>query len=196
MNTVEFRDPSGSYVLALPVDEVRCRVLASNVLGRGQLAYKDPEMTWDEAARDLGGFTRLSPEDLAPETPEEVAEELVLRDLEAGNRSFSRTSDDGLGLLARIPDPASLGQPPEGTDDLRGVLERLLVHYVRAHAGRPARRLAQTRCECPGFRAGASRGQARLHALVGLALAAKGFSDLDSLVHAYRDRTRARVKAA
>jgi hypothetical protein len=61
---VEFLDPDGGYVRALPLDEVRCRVLRSNLARRGEVFLKDPGLDWEEATQDLGGWTRVGPSDL------------------------------------------------------------------------------------------------------------------------------------
>ena len=196
MNTVEFRDPDGTYILAAPFDDARCRVLASNVLARGQVVCKDPELSWEEAAEDVGGFTRLAPDDLSPDESEDPETRSLLREIEDGDASFSRTSDDGLDPMTRVPDPASLGRLTEDDDSPHEILERLLVHYLRAHSGRSARDLARSGCGCPGFRLGGARTESRIHALVGLALAAKRFSDLERLVDAYRERKLAGARAA
>ena len=196
MNTVEFRDPDGSYILAAPFDDARCRVLASNVLARGQVVCKDPELSWEEAAEDVGGFTRLAPDDLFPAEPEDAEAGSLLREIEDGHASFSRTSDDGLDPMTRVPDPASLGRLPEDGEDPHAILQRLLVHYLGAHPGRSAHDLARSGCGCPGFRLGGSRTESRIHALVGLALAAKRFPDLEKLVETCRERTLAGARAA
>lgn len=64
---VEFRDLDGSYVLVRPLDEVRGRVVSSNRAARGRVLYKDGALSWERAAEDLGGYTRLSPEELLGE---------------------------------------------------------------------------------------------------------------------------------
>jgi len=63
---VEFLDDDGSYIQALTLDELRCRVLCSNVARRGELLLKDPDLDWESATEDLGGLTRLGPWDLVP----------------------------------------------------------------------------------------------------------------------------------
>src|SRR5688572_29628295 len=82
----EFRDPDGSYVLVQPLDEVRCRVLASNVTPKGDVLFKDAELTWQEAAEDLGGYTRLGLEELGPARDELPREDADYRDLVLGER--------------------------------------------------------------------------------------------------------------
>lgn len=57
----EFRDPDGSTLLVRPLDEIRGRVIASNVVRKGELLFKDETPSWREAAEDLGGWTRLGP---------------------------------------------------------------------------------------------------------------------------------------
>lgn len=60
----ELRDLDGSYVLVEPVGDIRCRVLASNVAQKGEVLYKPEALSWLQATRDLGGFTRLTPAEL------------------------------------------------------------------------------------------------------------------------------------
>lgn len=62
--TVELRDLDGSYILSRIVDETRCRVLASNVTGRGETIRIPFWWCWEDATRNLGGFTRTSPYDV------------------------------------------------------------------------------------------------------------------------------------
>lgn len=192
MKTVEFRDPDGSYVLAVPLDEERCRILASNVLPVGQIAYKDPDLTWAEASQELGGFTRMPPDDLSPTEYEWVEEDVFLdEEEESGEASFTRTSDDRLSFLERVPDRTSSSRTPApGALDPREMLGRLIAHYIRVHPGFTAADLAQSGCHCPGFRLGGERSAFRLHVLVGLTMAAKEYDDLETLVEAFQKRAR------
>jgi len=60
----ELRDLDGSYLLVQPVDESRCRILDSNVAPKGKVLFMPDLMSWEHAAEDLGGYTRLSPDEL------------------------------------------------------------------------------------------------------------------------------------
>ncbi len=195
MNTVEFRDVGGGYVLALPVDDVRCRVLASNVVGKDRVLFKDPDLSWEEASEDLGGFTRLDPSDFA--APEQDPEESsLLADLEAAVSGSARTTDDRISGLEGVPDPASLSSLADADDAPRSQVARLVAHYLAAHGGRSRTTLPHDVCRCAGFRLGDSRREARLHAMVAVSTAAKALPDVRRLVGAYRKRSRKPLKAA
>jgi hypothetical protein len=182
MTTVEFRDLDGSYVFARRVDDVRCRVLASNVMAQGRVLLKNPRMSWEEAGRDLGGFTRLVPLDFEGE-------------------GTSAPSPDVEGPLALLEEKDILRSPHMATDapelsalplDLMdhedGILERLarvVIHPVKAQ--RPQGLKGSSRaCRGPGFRPPSSLRSDLLDALVGLVLAARNRRDLARLRRAVR----------
>src|SRR5437762_1963410 len=60
----ELRNLDGSYLLVQPLGESGCRILASNVAPKGQVLYKPELLSWSQATEDLGGYTRLSPDEL------------------------------------------------------------------------------------------------------------------------------------
>src|SRR5262245_20280675 len=60
----ELRDLDGSYLLVEPLDACRCRVLDSNVAPKGEILWKPRSLTWHQASKDLGGWTRVAPSDL------------------------------------------------------------------------------------------------------------------------------------
>src|SRR5471032_3315633 len=101
---IEFLDPDGSYALVQPFDEVRGRVLSSNVLEKGSVLHKDADLAWGEAAEDLGGFTRLGPSDFlldgeASSEPAWDSEDLVrLLEDPLGTRGEELGQDPLLGL--------------------------------------------------------------------------------------------------
>jgi len=120
---VEFRDPDGGYVLALALDEIRCRVLRSNVAERGAVLFKDPDLGWEKASEDLGGLTRLGPVDLVPS-----------REQAASEKSFRRG-------LEEVPDPESLGA--EEHEDPKGLRGRRIRERPRLSRAAVARLLAR-----------------------------------------------------
>lgn len=196
MNTVELRDPEGSYVLALPVDDVRCRVLDSNIVEKNKVLFKDHQVSWEEAGEDLGGFTRLGPSDLEPFDPTDRRDRSLLEDLEAADACSARTSEVGLGPVERIPDPASLRTLQDDEASPRELLEGLLLHYATVHAGRCGSDSAGRACHCPGFRSGRTQAEARLHALVALATEARKLPDLKRLVGNFQKVSRKGARAA
>ncbi len=112
----ELRDLDGSYVLVEPVGEIRCRVLVSNVARKGEVLYKPEALTWSQASRDLGGFTRLSPAEL-------------LGTVEADSRPDPENLLEVLGSQeeilgdARRPDPEGDVVDPETLPGRGGTLE-------------------------------------------------------------------------
>lgn len=196
MNTVEFRDVGGGYVLARPFDDVRCRVVASNLIEKDQVLFKDPELTWEEASEDLGGFTRLDPCDFALGEAEDREERSLMADLEAAASSSARTTDDLVPGPERIPDPASLRELADKEDAPRALVARLVTHYVTVHRERTDSTPPKDVCRCPGFRAGDSRPEARLHAMVAIATAPESLPDLRRLTGASRKRSRKEAQAA
>jgi hypothetical protein len=192
MMTVEFRDLDGSYVLARRVDDVRCRVLASNVMAEGRVLYKNPRMSWEEAGRDLGGFTRLIPLDFEGEgtaAPSPDAEG-PLSFLEEKDLLPSRHMASDASELSAFP--LDLMDPEEGTLER---LARLTMHYVKAHRPQGLKGSARA-CRCPGFRPNSSLPSDRLQALVGLVLAARSRRDLGRIRRAVRRIAGRGVSAA
>ena len=196
MNTVELRDPEGSYVLAQPVDDVRCRVLDSNVMEKNEVLCKGNPVSWEEAGEDLGGFTRLGPSDLEPFDLGNPRDRSLLEDLEAAEACSARTFEDGLDPADRILDPASLRSLEEEEASPRAQLEGLLLHYVAVHRGRHGADSLRSACNCPGFRSGRTQAEARLHALVALATSARKLPDLQRLVGDFRKVSRKAAQAA
>jgi hypothetical protein len=138
---VEFRDPDGSYVLALALDEIRCRVLRSNVAERGAVLFKNPDLGWEKASEDLGGLTRLGPADLVPS-----------RELAAQERTVRQ-------VLEEVPDPESGGtQECEDPRALRGRRIRGRPRLSRAAVARllargpSKKKLRRLRRLLPGIR--------------------------------------------
>lgn len=187
---VEFRDPDGSYVLAQPLNEVCCRVLASNALPQGQVLYKDEAIDWEEAAQDLGGFTRLGPDQLR--APEDGPE---------------RASDDYRDLLQGLlpePDPLALIEDPQSSksherpEDAgpRARILRLVLHYKKVHEEKGARARGMNVCRCPQFAPEGDVSQARLHARVSLALLRRELPSLPRILRAIGDVSSDRAKVA
>lgn len=81
---LELQDPDGAYALIQVVDEDSARVLSSNLLPRNRVLQM-PEallpLSWEEASRDQGGWSRVGPSDFLaglsdlPELPAPAASE-------------------------------------------------------------------------------------------------------------------------
>lgn len=160
---VEFRDLGGDYVLARPLDEVRCRVLASNTLPRGELLYKPASLPWDEAGLDLGGYTRLTPEDLRTgggEVPREeglsqsLGEDL-LRELQTDEdvqEDAHREVDRRAGSRPRVRE--AFPAPPDWADlvpEPEGMVLRLAVHYRLRHERGRGKDVEFEVCRCSKY---------------------------------------------
>ena len=187
---VEFRDPDGTYVLAQPFNDVCCRVLASNAMPRGQVLYKDEDIPWEEAAQDLGGFTRLGPDQLQP-----------------APKGPGGGSDDYRDLLLGVlpePDPLALVEDPassksherEKDADPRAALLRLVIHYKKVHERKEAHTLWMNLCRCPHFAPEGDVTQARLHAMVSIALLRRELPSLPRIQEAIREVSSGRAKVA
>ncbi|HLY10440.1 MAG TPA: hypothetical protein VKW04_14150 [Planctomycetota bacterium] len=186
MTTVDLRDPDGAYVLARPIDDARCRVLASNRWEKDVILFKDSAIGWSEASRDLGGFTRLGPGDLEPVEGEPDEVRSLDADGEAEDAGPAGAAEEDQDPLERIPDPRSLPDRSDGDAGPGAALLRMLAHYGTAHAERPGGVLPQNVCRCPGFRPDRSPSAIRLHVLAALATAATSLPDLERLVGAFR----------
>lgn len=186
----EFRDPDGSYVLVQPFDEVRCRVIASNVLPKGLVLHKDAELTWEEASRESNGFTRVGPWELT--SPDK--------------RTFESPDyrDLILGEEAQDPDPlreledvrASRQEVADLATDPRVRLLRLALHYRKVHERREAGGRWMSVCRCRGFTPEGRPGYARLHAMIWVALYTKRLPSLSRMLGAIRFASEARTKVA
>jgi len=138
----EFRDPDGSYVLVQPFDEVRCRVLASNVADRGEVLFKDGSLTWSEAAEDVGGFTRVGPSTLLehPEKDPVYTTSDLLAALE--EKVVPEAEGPTLDFPGEIVGPESLNrQNPLTREDLLSEAFFRLMRKVRK-TGRSRERVA------------------------------------------------------
>lgn len=186
----EFRDPDGSYALVQPFDEVRCRVISSNVLSKGLVLYKHADLTWEEAARESHGGTRVGPSDLAA--------------LEERRFESSDYRDLIRGEVAEDPDPlrdledtrSTRLEAAEVPADPRAGLLRLAFHYRKVHERREAGGRWMSVCRCPGFTPEGKPGYARLHAMIWVALFTKRLPSLPRMLGAIRVASEARTKAA
>jgi hypothetical protein len=137
----ELRDLDGSYLLVQPLGESRCRILASNVAPKGKLLYKPDLLSWSQATEDVGGYTRLSPDELlgvldadSVPDPENLVEALEAeQDILADPRSGDPEGD--------VVDPGTLSRPGETLepDDPQAELVRQAIQR-RNHHGRKARK--------------------------------------------------------
>jgi hypothetical protein len=137
----ELRDLDGSYLLVQPVGESRCRILDSNVAQKGQVLYKPELLSWAQAAEDLGGYTRLSPDELLG-----LADQDSLPDPD--NLVEALGTREEILVEPRRPDPEGEVVDPgtlPGTggnleaDDPQAELLRLAIRHQN-HRGRRGRR--------------------------------------------------------
>jgi len=183
---VEFRDLDGSYLLLRPLDDIRCLVLDSNVAQRGELLYKEERLTWSEAARDLGGYTRVAPSELLAAADLPRRESMDYRHLILGTTEQSESDPGHLLKDAGLSSDRDLEDP-------RASLLRLALHYRRAHARRGS---APSRCRCPGFSPEGDLKAGRFHALISIALITRTLPSLSRMLGAIRNAAEARAAAA
>ena len=197
---VEFLDPDGSYALVQPFDEVRGRVLSSNVLPKGHVLHKDEKLSWSEAAEDLGGFTRLGPSDFLPEG------EAWLEPAGEG-RELTQWLEDPLGssreelildpLLAQESPPPGPARPEQGAgEDPVSLLLRLVRHNRKLHVRKEGGSCWVASCRCPAFQVQGDRLRARLHKLARAALLERKLPSLSRILVALRESFGRRVDAA
>jgi hypothetical protein len=188
----EFRDPDGTYVLVQPFDEVRCRVIASNVAEKDQVLYKGDAIDWPEAAKDLGGFTRLGPCELLAQVDQELPD---LGEDDAGfvPEDWGQAAD----ALAQVEDPRTSRshEQAEGAD-LQVAILRLAIHYQQVHERRDGETRWVTLCRCPGHAPAGDVETARLHAMVSVALLANELPSLHRIRGAIREAVRDQIEVA
>lgn len=141
LNPCELRDLDGSYLLVEPFGEIRCRVLSSNVARKGEVLYKPEALTWSQASRDLGGFTRLSPAELlgtveadSRPDPENLLEVL-------GSQEEIRSDERRRDPAGEVVDPGTVhghGGNLE-VDDPRAEQLRLATNHRKAGSSRSAK---------------------------------------------------------
>ncbi|HVR85542.1 MAG TPA: hypothetical protein VMU54_14590 [Planctomycetota bacterium] len=198
IQAIEFLDPDGSYALVQPFDEVRGRVLSSNVLEKGSVLHKDAELAWGEAAEDLGGFTRLSPSDflqdgVASAEPSWDSEDLCrLLEDPLGDEDEERSRDPLLDLESPPPGPAI----PDQEADPVGFLLRLVRHLWNRHLKKDGGSCWVTLCRCPAFQVKGERLRTRLQELITAALEKGRLPRLSRVLVSLRDRLGRRSDAA
>jgi hypothetical protein len=198
IQTVEFLDPDGSYALVQPFDEVRGRVLSSNVLEKGSVLHKDAELPWGEAAEDLGGFTRLGPSDflldvVASAEPSWKSEDLVrLLEDPLGSRGEELREDPLLRLESPPPGSATPDQAPGAVD----VLLRLVRHFRKQHLRKDEGSCWVAPCRCPAFQVEGARLESELQELITAALDKGRLPRLSRILLALGARFGRRVDAA
>jgi hypothetical protein len=185
----ELRDLDGTYLLVQPLDEIRCRVLTSNVAPKDEILYKAEHLTWSTASEDLGGFTRLGPAELlgsagvdsAPD-PHNLVEVLYNQQEVLGDH--------------RRPDPEGDPVDPRTLPMLDGNLEagdrraeilRLAIHYRKDHERKDGKNRWVTLCSCPEFRMADRAANARLHALISMGLLKNWVPTLPRIFQAIHD---------
>jgi len=192
----EFRDPDGSYLVVQPFDEVRCRVMASNVARKGEVLYKDETLSWTQAAQDLGGWTRLGPGELLGTPSEPIATD------PEDTLSILEEKREGLGA-DRLPDPEgdivdprTLPAPDFEAFDPRVELLRLAIHYRKAHERREGGRRFVSLCRCPEFGPTNDPVTRRLHAVVTLGILKNELPTLPRISRAIREIEERRGEVA
>lgn len=185
----EFCEPDGSYVLVRPYDDVRCRVIDSNVFRKGELLHlRGAAYDWSEGSEDIGGCTRIG---LA----------FLLQDHSA---LVDGQSDELPNLLSeqqaaladhRLPDPEeevvdprslASNEPQMDGADLRATLTRLVDHYRELHGFGENTLDQMTACSCPGFGPDNYRARDLLAEVVSLALRHKSLPPLRDLIRQAR----------
>jgi len=202
----EFREPDGSYVLVRPHDDVRCRVIDSNVFQKGEvLSLRGAAYDWVEGSEDIGGCTRIGLAFLLRGQPSQAdghSQDLLnlLADHEVALAEH-RHSDPEEDLV----DPRSLAPdvPERDVEDLRATLRRLADHYRSVHGYRQNARDQLTACICPGFAPDSERARDLLGTVMTLALRRESLPPLrdlirqaryfNGLLEAFADRCRERV---
>ncbi len=195
---VEFLDPDGSYALVQPFDEVRGRVLSSNVLPKGHVLHKDEKLSWSEAEEDLGGFTRLGPSDFLPQGeagPEPAWEGGELTSWLLDPLASSREERILDPLLELESPPPGLGRPEQEVDPV-GLLLGLVRHFRKLHLTKEGTSRWVAPCRCPGFQVQGERLRARLHKLARAALLDRKLPSLSRILVALRETFGRRVDAA
>ena len=182
----EFLDLDGSYALVRPLDDTRGRVMYSTLHEQGEILYKDPRLSWDEASRDAGGSTRMGPSDFGSGSSKEGdldAEEFhgheenrVLFEI-LEHSKVPRSPSRARRAAAYVLSPAGRGEPP---DDL---LMHLVVHYLRmTEPGHDDGRWHHV-CGCPEERLPRKNANV-LHDVIGIALEARGLPSLNTIISA------------
>jgi len=198
IQAIEFLDPDGSYALVQPFDEVRGRVLSSNVLEKGSVLHKDAELAWGEAAEDLGGFTRLGPSDFLHDgalsaEPAWNSEDLVrLLEDPLDTQGEVPSHDPMRNLESPPPVPATLDQDADPV----GLLLRLVRHLRKTHRKKDAGSCWVAPCRCPAFQVKGDRLRTRLQELITAALEKGRLPRLSRILVALRARFDRRVDAA
>jgi hypothetical protein len=198
MQTIEFLDPDGGYALVQPFDEVRGRVLSSNVLEKGSVLHKDAELAWVDAAEDLGGFTRLGPSDFLRDgevssEPAWDSEDLVrLLEDPLGAGAAELCGDPVLNLES--PPPGATN-PEQGAEPL-GLLLRLVRHLRKQHQKKAGATCWVSPCRCPAFQVKGEGLRARLQELIAEAFEKEKLPRLSRILVALRANFGRRVDAA
>jgi hypothetical protein len=165
---VEFRDPDGTYVLVKPMDEVRGIVLNGTHHRRGQVIRKSSHLSWGASVQDIGGATRLSPEDLVPLESENALDYPLPESMDDEEEIFESAHKDvetrSSGSAVQIP--AGSGTDP----DIRALIRRLVTHYRREHEIGSGRLRRIEPCRCPQHAPGEDTTLAWFHKLVAAAV--------------------------
>jgi len=197
----EFRDEDGSYALIRPLDDTRGRVVTSDVWEAGQLLYKNPKLTWEEAGKDAGpgtGFqTCLGPSDFAPG---------YSKDEDFDREDFQGHEEDRVlfELLESAEEPESDSRPggpavsplyPARKEIAPDLLMHLVVHCLKIADPVQDDGRWDHLCGCPEGQLHPRTADA-LYAVVNSALRARELPSLDSILSALRALRAEEVEVA
>lgn len=185
----ELRDLDGSYALVRPIDDVRCRVIDSNVFQKGeQLRLKSVPYDWREGSQDIGGCTRASLEDLLP--PEDsLSNESVedpLQDCARHHESARGRHDDDLDEHLNNLGSLDPGDDSEDVDDFDfdAALRRLTFHFVEVHLHLADGVPTMEECRCPGIAPANEWARDRLYAMIWITFALGKFLSIPQMIMA------------
>lgn len=134
---IELRDPDGSYIVGRILSPDRIRVLDSDIAPEGAVLVNDQDLDWEEASRDLGGATLLSPLDLLEGT-KRMAAEGDLDDPVVDELLSSLDEDEDFLRGSHEEKDSRWSGSEEAGDD--GWEQELRIVVQRARSGKPKRR--------------------------------------------------------
>ncbi len=184
----ELRDLDGSYLLVEPMDAYRCRVLDSNVVPKGDILWKPRSLTWHQASKDLGGWTRVAPSELVDLEREHYVPDheniLEILEREQEVRCEHRRPDPE----EELANPRSLSPVDHEQDerDFRATLNILARHYRSIHGYHNDPGGQVSYCVCPGFGPAGERARDHLNILISVALLEEALPPLRELIRKAR----------
>lgn len=185
LNPCELRDLDGSYALVRPLDDVRCRVIDSNVFAKGELlCLWNTPYDWIEGSEDLGGCTRIGLADLIPRNGpivEDRGEDILPLERAFGEHADSEAEEHRMELEAVAPDE---DVPDEDDFDFDATLRRLTLHFVEVHLHLADGVPTMEDCRCPGIAPANEWAQDRLYAVIWITFALGRFLSIPQMIMA------------